>query len=58
MSLSDDVLTILGVSFSNSLLVVKNLGSGTRPPGWDPSHGILDKYYLHALVSSHSCFGK
>lgn len=43
MSLSGDVLKILGVSFSNSLLVVKNLGSGTRPPGWDPSHGILDK---------------
>lgn len=37
MTLSDDVLRVLRVSYSYSLVVVKNLGSGTRLLGQNPS---------------------
>lgn len=37
MSLSDNTLIILGVSYNSSLVMAKSLGSAARLLGWNPS---------------------
>lgn len=51
MSLSDDVLKILGVSHKHSLAVVKSLGVGARLLGGIPALLFTGHTILHEVVT-------